>query len=130
MNIHAVLMIEVSDWDETVEKTYKRPYNFQQQGGCQSRGIHKFTVPDDAMAEDFENEHVPEKVNHEEMGVSFSAWLKRDPKILLKGKGDTDNYSLNLWWERNFYPDFQTVANDLYSKGLLKKGEYLINIDW
>lgn len=130
MKIQTVLMIEVSDWDEVVEKTYGRPYSFQQQNGCQSRGTHNFTVPDEAMAEDFENDRVPEVVNHEEMGVSFSAWLKRDPKVLLKGKGDSDNHSLGLWWERNFYPDFQTVANDLHKKGLLKKGDYIINIDW
>ncbi len=130
MKIQTVLMIEVSDWDSVVTKTYGRPYGFQQQDGCKSRGIHHLTVPDEDMVADFENNHVPEKVNHEEMGVSFSAWLKRDPKVLLKGKGDTDSYSLGLWWERNFYPDIQMVANDLHKKGLLEKGDYIINIDW
>ena len=130
MNIQTVLMIEVSDWDSCVEKTYGRRYSFQQQDGCKSRGTHSFAVPDEDMTDDFENDHVPEIVNHEEMGVSFSAWLKRDPKVLLKGDGDTDDFSLELWWSRNFYPDFQTVANDLHKKGLLKKGSYIINIDW
>lgn len=36
---------------------------------------------------------------------------------------------INLFWERNFYPDINTLANDLYKKGLIKKGEYLIVID-
>lgn len=31
-------VIEVSDWDNLVQETYGRPYNFQQQYGCQSRG--------------------------------------------------------------------------------------------
>lgn len=35
-----------------------------------------------------------------------------------------------MWWVRNFYPDVNMVANDLYEKGLLEAGEYLINIDW
>jgi hypothetical protein len=30
--------------------------------------------------------------------------------------------------ERNFYPDVQMVANDLYSKGLVAAGKY--EIDW
>lgn len=30
-------VIEVQEWDALVEKTYGRPYKFQQQDGCQSR---------------------------------------------------------------------------------------------
>jgi hypothetical protein len=35
-----------------------------------------------------------------------------------------------MFWERNFYPDTYTVANDLYDKGLIEAGDYIINIDW
>jgi hypothetical protein len=35
-----------------------------------------------------------------------------------------------MWWERNFYPDIQIVANDLHSKDLLEAGTYIIEIDW
>jgi hypothetical protein len=76
---------------------------------------------------------VPEIVNHDKQGVSFRAWLKRDPNKPLgdeePDKGNNKTY-INMWWERNFYPDIQMVANDLHSKGLLEAGEYIINIDW
>lgn len=126
MKIRTEKVIDVDEWDKLVKKTYGRPYSFQQQGGCQDRGVFYITVPDEAN--DCEEDIVPEIVNHEEMGVSFSAWLKRDPKTPL-ANGSTD-YSLDLWWDRNFYPDIQMVANDLHNKGLLEAGEYTINIDW
>lgn len=128
MKIRTEQVIDVSEWDALVEKTYGRPYSFQQQDGCKSRGVFRFTVPSDET-DDFERATVPEIVNHEEMGVSFEAWLKRDPKTdISDGRGD--GFSLRLWWDRNFYPEFQMVANDLHSKGLLKAGDYTIDIDW
>lgn len=128
MKIRTENVIDVSEWDELVEKTYGRPYSFQQQDGCKSRGVFRFSVP--AEAEDYERDSVPEIVNYEEeMGVRFSAWLKRDPKVdIPDGRGD--GFSLRLWWERNFYPDVQMVANDLHSRGLLEAGDYTIDIDW
>lgn len=126
MKIKTEKVIEVSEWDSLVKKTYGRPYSFQQQSGCRSRGVFRFSVP--AEAEDYERESVPEKVNHDEMGVSFAAWLARNPKAPM-ADGRTD-YSLDLWWQRNFYPDMQMVANDLHAKGLLEAGDYTINIDW
>ena len=129
MKIRTEKVISVQDWDELVEKTYGRPYSFQQQYGCQSRGTHKFKVPDGA--DDYENDTIPEEVNGEEMGVSFKAWLERDPKQLLVTEDKWDReHGLDLFWSRNFYPSFQMVANDLHVKGLLEKGEYTIDIDW
>lgn len=126
MKIRKENVIDVSDWDEIVEKTYGRPYSFQQQKGCRSRGTFYIRVPD--KADDYERDFVPEIVNHRKRGVSFSAWQKRDPKTpLANGKSD---YSLGLWWERNFYPNIQMVANDLHEKGLLEEGYYTIDIDW
>lgn len=119
-------IIEVSEWDALVVKTYGRPYKLQQQDGCRGRGTEEITVP--AEASDYERESVPEEVNHEEMGVSFKAWLARKPKKKLPDQ-DAD-YQLKLWWERNFYPDLQMVANDLHAKGLLAAGEHTILIDW
>lgn len=118
----------MQDWDDLVTQTYKRPYSFQQQDGCKSRGSVDITVPDDTY--DFENDTVPEVVNHPQMGVSFKAWLERDPTQKLNGKSDQDTFSLGLWWERNFYPDVQMIANDLHAKGLIPAGDYVINIDW
>ena len=133
MKINKVNMIDVQEWDKLVEETYKRTYSFQKQNGCQDRGTFPLTVPDLDMAEDFENDTVPEIINHADMGVSFKAWLERDPKTPLNGEdrecGDNLTY-INMWWERNFYPNIQMIANDLHTKGLLDAGDYVINIDW
>lgn len=119
-------LIDVQDWDNLVIETYGRPYAFQQQDGCKERQLVPITVPDEC--DDFENDTVAEIVNGDEMGVSFKAWLARDPKTPLSDRDDT--LGLTLWWGRNFYPDVQMIANDLYEKGLIEAGDYMINIDW
>jgi len=119
-------MITVQDWDELVGKTYGRPYSFQQQDGCKERGTHDITVPDKGY--DSKNETIPEEINGDKMGVSFAAWLARDPK---EWNGDSeDKMFIDMFWERNFYPDVQMIANDLHAKGLIPTGEYVIEIDW
>lgn len=128
IKIRTEQVIDVSDWDDLVTQTYGRPYSFQQQNGCQERGTFHLSVP--AQAEDYESDSVPEIVNHDEMGVSFAAWLARDLKKKLPGRDKGDTFGLGLWWDRNFYPDIQMVANDLHAKGLLAAGSYTINIDW
>jgi len=119
-------IIEVNELDTLVRNTYGIPYSFQQQEGCKGRGIEYFTVP--AEAEDFEATSIPEKVNGPIYGVSFETWLARDPKQNLPGKDDA--WYLDLFYARNFYPEPQTLLNDLHSKGMLPAGEYGINIDW
>jgi hypothetical protein len=128
MKIKKTLMIESSDWDALVIKTYGRPYCFQQQDGCKQRGIEKITVPDEEWGYDHPNETVPEEVNHREMAVSFASWLSRDPSLPLEGS--KYEWETPMWWERNFYPHVQMVANDLHKRGLLEAGDYVINIDW
>jgi hypothetical protein len=124
-----VQTIDVSDFDDLVTATYGRPYNFQQQDGCKARGTFDITVPDEAY--DFENDTIPEEVNGDEMGVSFAAWLARDPKQKLDTEDKWDReHGLDLFWARNFYPDVQMIANDLHAKGLFPAGEYVIDIDW
>ncbi len=127
MKITQAQMIEVQEWDKIVTETYGKPYSFQQQDDCKPRGIVHITIPDEET-NDYENDTVPEIVNHEDRGVSFEAWLKRDPKTPLEH--DKESWSLGLWWDRNFYPDVQMIANDLFEKGLIEKGNYIINIDW
>ena len=127
MKIKNTKTISLRDWNECVKKTYGRPYNYQQQDGCQSRGVFHLTVPEEETY-DFENDTVPEEVNGSEMGVSFKAWLKRDPKQKIKDQ--EDDFELELFWQRNFYPAIEMVANDLHKKGLLEAGEYSIEIDW
>ena len=123
--IKQINTITVQDFDELVRSTYNRPYSFQQQDDCKVRGLTTISVP--ANPEDYENNSVPEIVNHQDMGVSFSAWLARDPEQLLPGEG---RYSTKLWWKRNFYPHASMIINDLHSKGLLPEGDYSIDIDW
>lgn len=120
-------IIEVRDWDDLVTKTYGRRYVFQQQVGCQDRGLVDIKIPDES---DNENMHdsIPEIINGEEMCVKFNKWLDRNPKQPIKDQ--EYNYELDLFWERNFYPELQAVANDLFEKGLIEAGEYTINIDW
>ncbi len=129
LKIKTEKVIDFRDWNSLVEKTYCRTYNFQQQEGCRQRGAWRFAVPSEEF-EDFTNATVPEEVNHEERGVSFAAWLARDPKQKLSNPDEQEDYCLELWWKRNFYPEFQMVANDLHAKGLLPAGDYMIDIDW
>lgn len=126
LKIQTKKVIDVSDWDMYVIKIYGRPYSFQQQDGCKQRGKESFTVPGADC--DYKHDTVPEEVNHEVMGVSFKAWLTRNPKQKLQGQKNA--YELEMWWARNFYPDVQMIANDLHAQGLLEAGEYVINIDW
>lgn len=130
-----VTFIELREWNELVRKTYGKVYDFQQQDGCKMRGTESFTIPEnisDLELEDYENDTVPEIVNHEEMGVSFKAWLERDPATPLpnKLKSSIKDYSTELWWQRNFYPHLTMLVADLHKRGILKSGEYVINIDW
>lgn len=127
-------VIEVADWDALVTETYGRPYSFQQQDGCKCRDRESlYVLSDPDLVYDFDDESVPEIVNGDERGVSFEAWLARDPNQLLnelRPDWDTGVSSLRLWWERNFYPTSESVAHDLFKRGLLEEGEYVINIDW
>ena len=94
------------------------------------------------------HDEIPELINNEKMmGVKFSIWLNRDPKAPLNPTDDqlkSCNYyfgenrdewcknpsHINLFYERNFYPELQAVANDLHAEGLIEAGDYSINIDW
>lgn len=126
IKIQTKQVISVQDWDDLVRKTYGKPYSFQQQDGCKERQNVGIKIPDEAY--DYEKDTVPEKVNGEKMGVSFAAWLARDPKEW-NGK-EKNSWTLELFWERNFYPDVQMIANDLHAKGLIPAGDYVIEIDW
>jgi hypothetical protein len=118
--------IACHDLNALVTETYGRPYDLQQQDGCMERGSIDVSVPEDP--DDYERTAIPEVVNGEEMGVSFAAWLARDPKAPVGDRADT--YAIGLFWERNFYPHLSMVLNDLHTRGLLEAGEYSIVIDW
>lgn len=124
-------VIQLSDWNKFVSSFYGRPYDFQQQDDCKNRGTFNFKVPlDDELLLDFESSEISEDANDEvyETGVPFQTWLNRDPKQPLKNQ--EYDFQLNLWWHRNFYPEVNMIINDLYEKGVLETGEYMIEIDW
>lgn len=122
-------VINVSDFDDLVTKTYRKPYKFQQQEGCQERGNFFLIVPNND-AFDFERNTIPEEINGKVMGVSFAAWLARSPHDWNGKREHSTRPYLEMFWERNFYPNIQMIANDLHSKGLFPAGEYTIEIDW
>lgn len=128
MKIKTINSIDVSDFDDLVQETYGRVYSLQQQDGCKDRGVECFTVPNEHPF-DFENDTILEEVNGPEMGVSFAAWLERDPNKKLNPE-DRDEWRLGLFWERNFYPSLEMVTQDLFKRGLLPAGKYQIVIDW
>lgn len=139
LKIDTVKMIDEIEWSRFVSETYGRPYCFQQQEGCQSRGMKHLRVSSNGtLYEERHPDTVPEIVNGSIMGpVKFSKWLERDPKQTFeveKGLGNpegiSDEWELELWWHRNFYPSIDAVAGDLNKKGLLEEGNYIINIDW
>ena len=125
-----VKTIDDSDWDNLVRKTYGRSYKFQQQNGCQERGLFNITIPSDFTEDDEMNDSIPEDTQSSEMGIKFKLWLERDPNQPLNIPENQQPWHIELWWERNFYPDIYTVANDLYEKGLIEAGDYVININW
>jgi hypothetical protein len=126
----SVKIIEVRDWDALIKKTYNKFYSFQQQEGCKSRGIFRFSVPVDKYEmeeqEEYMHDEIEEKVNGEQMGVKFEKWLERS----IDKPVSEDDWGIELFWDRNFYPSELTLINDLYEKGLIEAGEYAINIDW
>jgi hypothetical protein len=139
MKVRTEKVVDVSEWDKLVKETYGRPYCFQQQDGCRDRGIFYLSVPDDDDHDALSHDVIPEIVNHKTKCVKFAVWLARDPKQPLAGGVDeggvdkgvrTEMWAIEMWWDRNFYPNIHVIANDLHKKGLLESGEYLINIDW
>jgi len=120
-------VIDVNDWDDLVQKTYDKPYKFQQQNGCKEKGTFNITIPEECDDSEYPDT-VPEIINGNKMQVNFKSWLARDPKEWNGEKGD--ERFLDLFWSRNFYPDVQMIANDLHAKGLIEAGDYVIDIDW
>lgn len=136
-------VISCSDWDKFIVQTYNRPYCFQQQNGCRDRGKFQFSVPveDYNLPDDFS--HLSQSLATDTViipairsSVPLEVWLERDPSLKIKprsGELETDaflSFITTLFWHREFYPSIYLLANDLYEKGLLPAGDYLIDIDW
>lgn len=131
-----VKVITVSDWDNLVKEVYGKPYNFQQQDDCKARGYEPFTVWEDlnydlSYCEDFTNKKIPYEINGKIMGVSFQTWLNTtEEDIKSKFLNRDVKLGFDIFWHRNFYPHISILAQDLYKKGLIEAGDYLIKIDW
>ena len=128
MRYETMRYVQVSDLDNFIKETYKRPYSFQQQRGCQARGTQNVKVPIEGLEDCDEGYNVEDVLENPWDGVSLKDWLERDPKEKIK---DSDNDgTLERFWERNFFPDIEILFDDLFKKGLIEEGEYVINIDW
>jgi hypothetical protein len=125
-------VIDVHDWDQLVSETYGKPYSFQQQDGCKERGTFTLTIPSKWAEEEDEEMHdkIPFKINGNVMGVKFKKWLSTTSEEINEENPEKYPGQNGLFWERNFYPNVYMVANDLYEKGLIEAGDYVINIDW
>jgi hypothetical protein len=63
------------------------------------------------------------------MGVKFDVWLNTtEEEILAKFNGN--ELRAELFWARHFYPHLNMLINDLYDRGLIDDGHYVIDIDW
>lgn len=124
--IRAVSLIELDVFDRLVSDTYGRPYSFQQQDGCKDRGIEQYDIPIENPW-DYENDIVNPD-DEDNMGVSFEAWLARDPSEPLPNQ--RYDWELKMFWERNFYPSVEMILADLYKRGPIPAGDLVINIDW
>lgn len=123
-------VIDLQHWNNFIQTIYGKPYNFQQQDGCKEKQAFSLDIPSKFSNDEQMNDSIPEVVNGKEMGVKFDVWVARDPEQKLSNPKSQNSWSISLWWERNFYPDIYTLANDLYKKGLIEAGEYIIDIDW
>jgi hypothetical protein len=107
-------VIDLRDWDQLVKDTYGKEYSFQQQDGCRERQQYYIEIPSKWTNDD----DMPDEPRKNERGVKFSVWLEENP-----------TWS-RLDIIRNFYPDVETLANDLFDKGLIEEGVYVIDVDW
>jgi len=146
-------VVELRDWDAFVREIYGKPYKFQQQDGGQDRGTVYFSLPlnedelEDSRESAYSASEFPEVPNGEFRCVAFEDWLQRDPTTPLNPTEKertnferhlcapvrpwcADESYIKLYWERNFYPPFEVLVDDLHKKGLLPDGEYAIVIDW
>ena len=112
-------------FSEFVRKHYGRPYQLQQQGDCYGQNtLIRFSIPTHEQDEDTDDRE-----------VSLATWLAADPHQLPPGQHYSENIPPENWliilcWQRDFYPGFYAILNDLHQKGILKEGEYAIHVWW
>lgn len=118
MDIEDVKLIHELKLSELIRETYRRPYQLQQQGDMMGQNeMLRVTVPQEPDDLDL---------------PSLEEWSARDVNDQPEGQDDWEQYPWvrDLWWEREFYPDYQEVLNDLHARGLLPAGDYVIHVWW
>lgn len=130
--------VTLNDWDDFVTEVYGKPYSLQQQDGCKSRGTEQFSVREEDVGKVPDPDWFVLPRDHcfeiksldstEGMAVGLDVWLARDPAEPLPNQ--ENDFELELWWARNFYPTLEDVVTDLTGRGLLEPGDYVIDIDW
>lgn len=127
-------VVEVQDWDALVQEVYGKPYSFQQQEGCKQRGVFNISIPEDCEYADEEDaemhDDIPFGINGDMMGVKFEKWLSTTEEEINAHHPEDYRGANRLFWARNFYPNVNKVAKDLYERGFIEPGSYSINIDW
>ena len=132
-----VIKVNHNDWNKFITEVYGKPYNFQQQDGCRSRGVYDFSLPFDFELYDEEEDFLDfvdrTDFNKNQSCVKFSVW--KDEKVKYKDPDKTvfyqDEYEdERLYWVRAFYPNLYTLLDDLYKKGLLEDGDYELVVSW
>lgn len=131
LKINNTKTIDVQDWDNFITNTYWKTYSFQQQDWCKDRWMESFYASKTKW-DSYNNDSIPFKVNWSIMGVSLDAWLKMDKETVRTNlpADEKKDYCIDLFFERNFYPHIEELANDLCKKWLLEEWEYAIEIDW
>jgi hypothetical protein len=128
IKINTINVIDVHDWNALVRRIYDKPYNLQQQDGCYNNGdLYDIEVDLNNKLDDVFEIDIPKEVNGDIQGVNFETWLKTDP---LTHTPDWIQWRIDLFWERNFYPDINILAQDLCRKGHINEGSYSIKIWW
>lgn len=128
MKVQIKKFVPVHVWNEFVREVYGRSYKLESQEHYCNEIVSFLTIPTSYDSDDDMNDSIKEIVQGLEKGVKFKTWLSRDPLQPLLTRR-YDEWELETFWEENFYPDLQTLANDLYKKNKLDSGEYIIYFD-
>lgn len=103
-------------WNNFVRKVYGVPYDISVQ---EIEDSFEFTVPIRG-AEDYQNESYDDIRKKGENGVKFGVWASTKPVGVEKDSAEMQN------WEMEFYPCFDMLVNDLFTRGLLPMGNYVM----
>lgn len=119
-------VIENYKWSEFISSVYNLPYNYQQQNECQNTNF-EFNIPNDLEEEDLGSDSIPYEVNGKDECVKFDVWVNSKLEDISKNfEYESDAV---IFYNRNFYPSIFQILNDLYNRGLIEEGDYLIRID-